>query len=46
MRFSIVFDDAGTTPDATEGDEEADVPVRGPGEDIRSFDIPDEIGNA
>jgi hypothetical protein len=45
MRFSIVFDDNGTTLAATEGDEEADVPER-PGENIRHFDIADDIGDA
>jgi hypothetical protein len=45
MRFSIVFDDDGTTLAATEGDEKADVPER-PGENIRYFDIPDDIGDA
>ncbi|HEY6381953.1 MAG TPA: hypothetical protein VIY07_09140 [Pseudolabrys sp.] len=46
MRLSIVFDDNGTIMAASAGDEEADVPVPGPGENIRSFDIPDEIGDA
>ena len=46
MRFSIVFDDNGTTLAATEGDQEADVPVPGPGENIRQFDIPNDIGDA
>jgi hypothetical protein len=44
MRFSIVFDDNGTTLAATEGDQEADLPV-GPGENIRYFDIPDDLGD-
>jgi hypothetical protein len=46
MRFSIVFDDNGTTLAASEGGEEADVPLRGPGENIRYFDIPDDTGDA
>jgi hypothetical protein len=45
MRFSIVFDDNGTTLAATEGDEGAEVPER-PGENIRNFDIADDIGDA
>ena len=45
MRFSIVFDDNGTTLAATEGDQESDVPER-PGENIRYFDIPDDLGDA
>ena len=44
MRFSIVFDDNGTTLAATEGDQKADLPV-GPGENIRHFDIPDDLGD-
>jgi hypothetical protein len=44
MRFSIVFDDNGTTLAASEGDEKADGPER-PGENIRYFDIPDDLSD-
>ena len=46
MRLSIVFDDNGTITAASAGDEEADLPVPGPGKNIGYLDIPDDTRDA
>jgi hypothetical protein len=46
MRFSIVFDDNGTILAASEGGEEADKPVPGPGVSRGYFEISDDLPEA